>query len=155
MCSQFLPALRPSSCSSFETAANLMWVKNAVDKTSGIKKGPYLLASKINLKWPEAFYYTTNKHVSVCLNSVKSDFCVSTLVSEGRWGLGNSREVGRGTRIIWTFLFDPFRLQSHIWFELIPVDAAADSISPHPSHILLPLGLGGLLAEFSGGADPN
>lgn len=63
--------------------------------------------------------------------------------------------MGRGTRIVWAFLFDPFRLQSRIWFELIPVYAAADSISPHPSHILLPLGLEGLLVEFSGGADPN
>lgn len=54
-----------------------------------------------------------------------------------------------------TFLFDPFRLQSHIGSKLIHVYVAADSISPHPCHILPPLGLRRLLVELREGTGPN
>lgn len=54
-----------------------------------------------------------------------------------------------------TFLFDPFRLRSHICFKLIHVCVAADSVSPRPCHILLPLGLGRLLVELHEGTGPN
>lgn len=57
--------------------------------------------------------------------------------------------------VVCTFLFDPFRLQSHICFKLLHVYAAADSISPHFSHILLLLGHGRLLVECYEGTDPN
>lgn len=67
----------------------------------------------------------------------------------------SSREAGGSVGIVCTFLFDPFRLQSHICFELIHVYVAADSISPLLCHILPPLGLGRLLVELHEGTGPN
>lgn len=67
----------------------------------------------------------------------------------------SSREAGGSIGIVCIFLFDPFRLQSHVRFKLIHMYAAADSISPRPSHILLPLVLGRLLVELYEGTGPN
>jgi len=66
-----------------------------------------------------------------------------------------SGEAGGSVGMVCSYLFDPFRLHSHMCFKSIHVYAAADSISPHPCHILPPLGLGRLLVELHEGTGPN
>lgn len=81
---------------------------------------------------------------------------MSFLVQEEQRGLGAVAGKQEGSvGIVCTFLFDPFRLQSHICFKSIHVCVAADSISPRPCHILPPLGLERLLVELHEGAAPN
>lgn len=146
MCSQFLPVVQPSSCFDLETAANLTQVKNSVDKTSGeiYIKIHICLLPKLIINDRERFnMQTANDHVCICLN-----WCKLTCMRGALRAGSSSREAGGSVGMVCAFLSDPFRLQSHICFKSIHVCAAADSIPPHPSHILPSLGLGRLLVEL-------